>query len=236
VPRSRPPLSPERIVAAAVEVADAGGLAAVSMRNVGKALGVEAMSLYHHMAGKEALLDALVEWVFAGIDLPRRGEPWRTAMRRRASSARERLAAHPWAIGLLESRTRPGPMLLRHHDAVLGSLRAGGFSVADAAHAFSVIDAYVFGFVVTEVNLPFDSPADVEEIAAGMMATMAPGEYPHLAELIESHALRPGYDHTAEFGFGLELILDGLERLVGEGLPDRAGDTIPAPPRSSENP
>ncbi|MBM7517442.1 TetR/AcrR family transcriptional regulator [Nocardioides nitrophenolicus] len=214
MPRSRTPLSPERIVVAAVEVADRSGLAAVSMRNVGKALGVEAMSLYHHVRDKEALLDALVEWVFGGIDLPEPDEPWRPAMYRRAASARDRLAAHPWAIGLIESRSAPGPALLRHHDAVLGSLRRGGFSVADAAHAFSVIDAYVFGFVLTEVNLPFDSPAEVEEIAEGMMATMPEGDYPHLVELITSHALRPGYDHRAEFGFGLDLILDGLARLV----------------------
>ncbi|WP_418061568.1 TetR/AcrR family transcriptional regulator [Pimelobacter simplex] len=211
---SRTPLSPERIVVAAVEVADRDGLGAVSMRNVGKALGVEAMSLYHHVAGKEALLDALVEWVFAGIDLPEPGEHWRTAMRRRAASARDRLAAHPWAVGLIESRSAPGPTLLRHHDAVLGSLRAGGFSVADAAHAFSVIDAYVYGFVVTEVNLPFDSQAEVADIAAAMMETMPEGDYPHLTELIVSHALQPGYDHTSEFGFGLDLILDGLARLV----------------------
>ncbi|GEB15103.1 TetR/AcrR family transcriptional regulator [Pimelobacter simplex] len=211
---SRTPLSPQRIVVAAVEVADRDGLGAVSMRNVGKALGVEAMSLYHHVAGKEALLDALVEWVFAGIDLPEPGEPWRPAMRRRAASARDRLAAHPWAVGLIESRSAPGPTLLRHHDAVLGSLRAGGFPVADAAHAFSVIDAYVYGFVVTEVNLPFDSQAEVADIAAAMMETMPEGDYPHLTELIVSHALQPGYDHTSEFGFGLDLILDGLARLV----------------------
>lgn len=212
--RTRTPLSPERIVLAAVEVADRSGLGAVSMRNVGKALGVEAMSLYHHVAGKEALLDALVEWIFGGIDLPEPGEPWRAAMYRRAASARDRLAAHPWAVGLIESRTAPGPALLRHHDAVLGSLRAGGFSVADAAHAFSVIDAYVYGFVVTEVNLPFDSPAEVEDIAADIMASMPEGDYPHLTELIVSHALQPGYDHPSEFGFGLDLILDGLTRLV----------------------
>lgn len=214
VPRPRTPLSLERIVVAAVEVADRNGLGAVSMRNVGKALGVEAMSLYHHVAGKEALLDALVEWVFAGIDLPEPGEPWRTAMYRRAASARDRLAGHSWAVGLIESRSAPGPALLRHHDAVLGSLRGGGFSVADAAHAFSVIDAYVYGFVVTEVNLPFDSPAEVEDIAAAMMETMPEGDYPHLTELIVSHALQPGYDHTSEFGYGLDLILDGLARLV----------------------
>lgn len=214
----RIPLTPERILEAAVAVADRSGLGAVSMRNVGKELGVEAMSLYHHIANKEALLDALVDWVFAGIDLPGPGEPWRPAMRRRAASARDRLAAHPWAVGLIESRRTPGPALLRHHDAVLGSLRAGGFGVADAAHAFSVIDAYVYGFVVTEVNLPFDSQEGVEDVATGMMADLAEGAYPHLTELIVEHALRPGYDYREEFAFGLDLVLDGLARLVeGDG-------------------
>ncbi|GAA1513466.1 TetR/AcrR family transcriptional regulator [Nocardioides humi] len=214
MPKPRTPLTPERIVLAAVEVADRSGLPAVSMRNVGKALGVEAMSLYHHVAGKEALLDALVDWIFAGIDLPEPDEPWRQAMRRRAASARDRLAAHPWAVGLIESRRTPLPALLRHHDAVLGSLRGGGFSVADAAHAFSVIDAYVYGFVVTEVNLPFDSEAEVEDVTAGLMADMAEGAYPHLTELVVEHALQPGYDYAEEFGFGLDLVLDGLARLV----------------------
>lgn len=215
----RIPLTPERILEAAVAVADRSGLGAVSMRNVGKELGVEAMSLYHHIANKEALLDALVDWVFGGIDLPGPGEPWRPAMRRRAASARDRLAAHPWAVGLIESRRTPGPALLRHHDAVLGSLRGGGFGVADAAHALSVIDAYVYGFVVTEVNLPFDSQEGVEDVATGMMDDLAEGAYPHLTELIVEHALQPGYDYREEFAFGLDLVLDGLARLVAGERP-----------------
>lgn len=213
----RTPLTRERIVEAAVSVADCSGQEALSMRNVGKALGVEAMSLYHHVAGKEELLDLVVDWVFAGIDLPEADEAWRPAMRRRAESARARLAAHPWAIGLIESRRSPGAALLRHHDAVLGSLRRGGFTVADAAHAFSVLDAYVYGFVITEANLPFDDAADLEDVATDIVEAMPSEEYPHLAELITEHALRPGYDYRAEFGFGLELVLDGLERIVAAG-------------------
>ncbi len=213
----RTPLTRDGIVEAAVAVADRSGQEALSMRNVGKELGVEAMSLYHHVAGKEALLDLVVDWVFAGIELPAPDEPWRPAMRSRAESARARLAAHPWAIGLIESRRSPGAALLRHHDAVLGSLRRGGFSVADAAHAFSVIDAYVYGFVVTEANLPFDGAEDLEDVASGIMEALPREEYPHLVELITEHALRPGYDYREEFGFGLELVLEGLERLVATG-------------------
>lgn len=215
-PIRRTPLTRERVVDAAVAVADRSGLGAVSMRNVGKALGVEAMSLYHHIANKDALLDALVDWVFAGIDLPEPGEPWRAALRRRSVSARARLAAHPWAVGLIESRRTPGAALLRHHNAVLGTLRRGGFSLADAAHAFSVVDAYIYGFVLTEANLPFDGPEEVADVAAGLAEEMTDGAYPYLAELVTDHALQPGYDYRAEFDFGLDLVLDGLARLVGD--------------------
>jgi AcrR family transcriptional regulator len=205
----RAALTRERILDAAVAVADRSGLSAVSMRNVGKELGVEAMSLYHHVANKEALLDALVDRIFEGIGLPEQAQPWREAMRDRAHSARTRMAAHPWALGLIESRRTPGPALLRHHDAVLGSLRAGGFSVAQAAHAFSVIDAYVYGFVLNEANLPFETTEDVESLADELLTSVPAETYPHLTELIAQ--LAPGYSYGDEFEFGLDLILDALE-------------------------
>lgn len=207
----RPALTREKIVDAAVRVADAGGATAVSMRNVGKELGVEAMSLYHHIANKEALLDALVDRIFADIALPEPGRPWREAMRDRAASARAVLARHPWALGLLDSRPTPGPALLRHHDTVLGCLRGAGFPIALTAHAISVIDAYVYGFVLTESSLPFQAEGEVEAVAGGLLDALPAGEYPHLAELIVEHALAPGYDYADEFGYGLELVLDGLE-------------------------
>ncbi|MEE1622398.1 TetR/AcrR family transcriptional regulator [Zafaria sp. J156] len=164
---AREPLSRERVVEAAVAVADRGGLAAASMRGVAAELGVEAMSLYHHVAGKDALLDALVDWVFARIELPGERDPWRPAMAARAASARSVLAAHPWALGLIESRRVPGPALLAHHNAVLGNLRANGFPVRLAAHAFSALDSYVYGFVLTELNLPFDAAGDGANGEAG---------------------------------------------------------------------
>lgn len=207
----RQPLSGTRIVEAAVAVADRGGLAAVSMRNVGRELGVEAMSLYHHVANKDALLDALAEWILAGIELPDDHQPWRAGMVKRAASARDVLTSHPWALGLIESRATPGPALLRHHDAVLGCLLDSGFPVDLAAHAFSVIDAYVYGFVLTEQNLPFDPAADAgaEAYAAGVASLLE--NYPHLAAVVS--ALAGGYSFTSEFEYGLDLILDGLERL-----------------------
>ncbi|HSO70119.1 MAG TPA: TetR/AcrR family transcriptional regulator, partial [Arachnia sp.] len=203
-----------RIVEAAVVVADRSGLSGVSMRTVGRELGVEAMSLYHHVANKDALLDALADWIFSLIELPLTGEPWRAGMGRRASSARAVLAAHPWTLGLIESRTTPGAALLSHHDAVLGCLVGGGFPPRLASHAFSVIDAYVYGFVLTEQNLPFDSSRaeGAEDYAAAVESLIQP--YPHLAALIDEVAT--GYTFADEFGYGLELILDGLEgRLAG---------------------
>lgn len=209
---ARRSLSRERVVEAAVEVADAGGLAAVSMRNVGKRLGVEAMSLYHHIPNKEALLDELVEWIFRQMELPGRDDPWRPAMTMRAASSRRVLAAHPWALGLIESRPTPLPGVMRHHDAVLGNLRRNGFSLDLAAHAFSVIDAYVFGFVMTEANLPFD-PDDGDAAADFATEFEFPAEeYPYLAEMIRVKVSRRAYAFTDEFAYGLDLILDELER------------------------
>jgi AcrR family transcriptional regulator len=205
----RPGLSRERVVEAAAAVADRGGLAAVSMRSVGKELGVEAMSLYHHVDGKEALLDALVEHAFAEIELPRAGEPWRPAMVRRASSARQVLAGHPWALGLIESRPVPGPALLRHHDSVVGCLLAGGFPLRLAAHAFSVLDAYVYGFVLTEQSLPFEAVGGEAEYAQGL--SLVADDHPHLVGMLGALLSEPGYRFADEFDYGLEIVLDGLQ-------------------------
>lgn len=206
----RTPLSSDRIIGAAVRVADRGGLVAVSMRNVGKELGVEAMSLYHHVEGKEALLDALVEWVFVQIDHPVVGRPWRAQMAARATSTRDVLSAHPWALGLLESRL-PGPALMAHHESVLACLRADGFSMELAAHAFSALDAYVHGFVLTEVNLPFAADGDVDGFAAQVDELLPPQQYPNMSEMLHTRVMGHDYDYGDEFDWGLQLILDQLE-------------------------
>jgi AcrR family transcriptional regulator len=207
-------LTRERIVAAAARVADGAGLAGVSMRAVGAELGVEAMSLYHHVASKDALLDELADWVFTGIALPAPDDPWRPAMAARAAAARDVLARHPWALGLIESRRAAGPALLRHHDAVLGCLRRNGFPVALAAHAFSAIDAYVYGFVLTELNLPMEPGEGVDDFVAELGLPVA--EYPYLAEMIAEQVTGRDYAYADEFGYGLDLILDSLEeRLAG---------------------
>ena len=205
----RAPLSRARVVTAAAGLADGDGLHAVSMRKVAAALGVEAMSLYHHVPTKAALLDELVDWVMAQIPAPRPGVPWREAMERRAGEQRRVLAAHPWSLSLIESRRSPGPALLRHHDAVLGCLRTGGFPVRLAGHAFSVLDAYVYGFVVTELQLPFDG-GDERSFAEGL--ALSGTDYPYLAEFVEQ-LVQPGeYALRDEFEVGLTIILDELER------------------------
>jgi AcrR family transcriptional regulator len=205
-------LSKERVVRTAIALADEEGVASVTMRGLAEKLGVEAMSLYHHVAGKDEILDGMVDAVFAEIELPASDVDWKTAMRLRAISAREALARHPWALGLMESRANPGPATLRHHDAVIGSLRRAGFSVAMTAHAFSALDSYIYGFVLQELNLPFDTSAELETVAAGIVQQLPADTFPHLTELIVEHALQPGYAYASEFAFGLELILDGLER------------------------
>jgi AcrR family transcriptional regulator len=203
-------------LAAAVELADGGGLDGLTMRKLGQAVGVEAMSLYNHVANKDDLLDGMVDAVFEEIDLPPADGDWRPAIGRRCHSARAVLARHPWALPLLESRSSPGAGTLRHHDAVLGCLRAGGFSVAQAAHAYALLDSYVFGFALQEASLPFEAGPQTVELAQEILADAPTDEYPHLTELVTEHVLLPGYDFADEFDVGLDLILDGLERTVSE--------------------
>lgn len=210
-------LSRTRVIDAAARVADRDGLAGVSMRTVGRELGVEAMSLYHHVANKDDLLDALADWAMARITLPPMTDPWRPAMQQRAESARAVFSAHPWALGLVESRRAPGPALLRHHNTVLGCLRNGGFSVALAAHAFSVLDSYVYGFVLTEQSLPFEAGEAAEDFVDTM--ALPADEYPHLAEMMMELVIGRGYDYADEFEVGLDLILDGLAQRLSAGPP-----------------
>ena len=209
----RIPLTRARVLHAAVALADASGSETLSMRKLGEALGVEAMSLYNHVANKEDLLDGMIDVVFAEIDLPTGRADWRAAMRQRAISARRVLSRHGWAIGLMESRSSPGPATLRHHDAVIGCLRDAGFSIELAAHAFSVLDSYIYGFALQERSLPFPTPEQTAGLAQDILASFPADKYPHLTELTARHVLQPGYDYGDEFEFGLDLILDGLERI-----------------------
>jgi AcrR family transcriptional regulator len=215
-PRAEPriPLNRDRVLRAALALADEGGIEALTMRKLGQALGVEAMSLYNHVANKDDVLDGLVDIVFSEIDLRGDGRDWKAAMRRRAISAREVLASHRWAIGLMESRVHPGPATLRHHDSVLRCLREAGFSVAMAAHAYSALDSYIYGFALQQASLPFDTGEQAAEVAETILRQFRTGEYPYMSEIATEHVLKPGYSYADEFEFGLDLILDGLARAL----------------------
>jgi AcrR family transcriptional regulator len=209
----REPLTRERVLQAGLEVADREGLEALSMRRLGQEVGVEAMSLYNHVRNKEDLVDGLVDMVFAELGEVA-GRDWKAAMRRRAIAARQVLNRHRWAIALMESRRSPGPATLRHHDSVLRSLREAGFSLPLAARAYSLLDSYIYGFALEQANLPFEGGQEAE-MAAEMMAQFPADEYPYMAEIALKHVMKPGYSYAKEFEFGLDLILDGLERARG---------------------
>ena len=209
----RAPLSKETVIRAAVRLADEQGVTALTMRNLAGWLRVEAMSLYHHIANKDEILDGMVDAVFSEIELPVASE-WKNAVRERAISARGVLARHPWAVALLDSRRNPGAATLRHHDAVIGCLRRAGFSIAIAAHAYAALDSYVYGFALQQSSLPFDTPAELEEVAESILGRMSAGDYPHLTEMAAEHVMQPGYSFSNEFEFGLDLLLDGLEGIL----------------------
>jgi AcrR family transcriptional regulator len=193
--------------------ADEHGLDGLTMRKLGEALGVEAMSLYNHVANKDDLLDGMIDLVFAEIDLPTADGDWRTDLRRRSVSMRDALARHRWAIGLMESRSTPGPANLRQHDAVIGCLRDAGFTLPATAHAFSLLDSFVYGYALQERGLPFDSPEETVEVASAILDGFDSGAYPHLTAFAVDHVFQPGYDYGAEFEVGLDLVLDAIATL-----------------------
>ncbi|WP_312180609.1 TetR/AcrR family transcriptional regulator C-terminal domain-containing protein [Arthrobacter sp.] len=211
-------LTRKAVLHCAVEIADAGGLTALTMRSLAQALGVKPMSLYHHVANKEEILDGLVDLVFAEVDLPSAAGNWRAAMEQRGYSMRSALTRHPWSIGLLETRTTPGTANLQHHNAVLGVLRQAGFSVDGAGHAYALLDSYIYGFALQEAGLPVGGPESDPEVMEAMMRSISEEELPYLAETAMERVMDPGYSFGAEFGFGLDLILDGLAALLDREL------------------
>jgi AcrR family transcriptional regulator len=212
-PRAR--LSKERVLQAAIALVGRDGIESLTMRKLADELGAGAMSLYHYVPNKEQLLDGMVDVVFGEIELPSTDVDWKTAMRKRAISTREALRRHPWAIGLMEGRTSHGPANLGLHNAVLGCLRAAGFSIEMTVHAYSVQDAYIYGFALQERDM---SPESADDFAAEAQRQMREyqavlAEYPHLVEVVGGHVAKSGYDYATEFLFGLDLILDGLDKL-----------------------
>jgi AcrR family transcriptional regulator len=210
----RVPLNRERVLRGAVAVADAGGIGSLTIRSLAQHLGVKPMSLYYYVAGKDEILDSIVDLVFSEIELPSLGGDWRSEIVRRANSARRALRRHSWAIGLMESRKNPGPATLRHHDAVIGTLRGAGFSVEMTAHAYALLDSYVYGFALQEASLPFEGPESAVDVAEPMMQQFPTDAYPHLVEMATEYILQPGYDFANEFEFGLDVILGALTRSI----------------------
>ncbi len=208
--RSR--LNRDRVLRSAIGLADKEGIERLTMRRLGEVLGVEAMSLYNHVANKEDLLNGMIDVLFAEIELPPHDEPWKAALRKRSVSVRQVLRSHPWANGLMHSGTSPGPAMLRHHNRVLGTFRNGGFSSTMAAHAFSALDSYVYGFANQEKALPFDTAEQAAAMGRALFAQLPAAEYPYLHELTAMHVLQPVYSYADELGFGLDLVLDALER------------------------
>jgi len=210
---ARTPLNRDRVLAAAIEVADERGVGAITMREVASRLGVEAMSLYNHVASKDDILDGMVDLIVEQIDLPADVDHWREAMRRRAVSAHDVFGGHPWLPVLLDSRESSGPAGLRYFDWVLGTLFHAGFSMDNAMRAFSLLDSYIYGFGIQQFNYSAESDASPEERAEMILAYIPPDQYPHLHRMA-SYAMQSGYDAEADFAFGLEIILDGLERIL----------------------
>jgi AcrR family transcriptional regulator len=208
---ARPPLNRDRILDAAIALADAAGLEAVSMRRIGKELGVEGMALYNHVADKDAILDGIVERVLGEIPLPSAGGDWKEAMRDRAAAARRVFLAHPWAIGLLEARYgNSSAARLEYFESVLACLRSAGFSTNVSMRAFSTLDSFVYGAILQELSLPFNTPDSLEQIGDELLAQLG-DLYPHLAEAT-MQAMADGWSHAEQFSFGLDLVLDALER------------------------
>ena len=204
------PLSRDRIVVAAVALADAGGFRSLSMRNIAEDLGAGTMALYRHVANKEDLLDDMVDVVFAEMYAPAIGGAWKRELRERGTSARAALRHHPWAVGLMETRMHPGPASATHHNATMGCLREAGFPFREAVHAYNLLDAYTYGFALQEQTIPFETPEESGDMAATTVGEHG-GEYPYLAEVVVELRKR-GYNYTEEFEFGLDFILDGLGR------------------------
>ncbi len=207
----RPRLTSERVLDGAVALADTIGMNDFTIRRLADALDVKPMTIYHHIPNKEAIIDGMVNLVFGEIDRPPTDLHWKVAIAQRTRSAREVLARHPWATPLMESRSAPLPEILGHHDAVLRCFRRAGFSIEMTGHAYSLVDAYLYGFALQEANMPATGGEEMADLAGGLMESMDPEQYPHLVEFATEQALQPGYDFRNEFDYGLELILDGLE-------------------------
>ncbi|MCU1571981.1 MAG: Transcriptional regulator, TetR family [Micrococcaceae bacterium] len=222
----RTPLSRERVLACALVLADEVGIAGLTIRSLATSMGTKPMSLYHYVANKDEILDGIVDAVFNEIVPPSPAGEWRQEMQDRAHAVRRALKRHPWAVGLLETRSSPGPFTLRHHEATLATLRSAGFSVQMTAHAYALLDSYIYGAALQEAALPFHGPDATKGVTSSIVQLFSDGQYPRLVEIATEHVLKPGYDFGDEFDFGLNVILDGL----AQAIPGPGGDNTEQQP------
>jgi len=209
----RIPLSRERVLRAALALADAGGIESVSMRKLGQELGVEAMSLYNHVANKDDILDGIVDLVSGEIEVPSDGADWKVVIRQNAISAHDILLRHRWAASLMMRANGISPARLRLSEWLLRTLREAGFSADLTHHAYHALESHITGYTLWQVNLPFETRAEMLDMAEGFMRDFPVDDYPYLLEHIQQHIAPSSPDGRTEFEFGLDLILDGLERL-----------------------
>tara|TARA_B110001454_G_C12723340_1_gene436793 strand:- start:9914 stop:10576 length:663 start_codon:yes stop_codon:yes gene_type:complete len=209
-------LNREKIIVAAIQLAKKDGLESLSMRKLASKLKIEAMSLYYHFKNKDQILSALVDHAFKLIDWKPDKNNWKTSARDRCVSLRKVLNANPWAVSLLDSRRNPGLETLKHHDQMLGLFRQNGFSLKLTAHAYAILDSYVFGFAVQENSLPVSNSDDIAEMSESIFSDMPPDFIPHMMEMTMNYYMKPGYSFAAEFDFGLDLVLDGIEKEFNE--------------------
>jgi AcrR family transcriptional regulator len=211
-----PPLTRERILATAVRLADNGGLDSLSMRKLAQALGVEAMSLYNHVGNKDDLLDGMADLVVSEIEVPEIGGDWRGALRKRAISAHDVLRRHTWSPLLIASRVIVGPAMRRYINATLGCLREAGFSYELADHAWNALDSHIYGFTLLELNFPLDR-SEFVSAAQQFMPLLPREQYPYMHDLTQL-VIDGKHRGLQSFEFGLDMLIDGLDRLKSEEL------------------
>ncbi len=221
---ARVPLSRERVLRAAIGLADARGIGSLTMRKLAQELGVEAMALYYHVANKDEILNAITDLVVGEFELPAPGTDWKAGIRTTAISANDVLVRHPWAASLMLSATGASPARWRYMNAILGSLREAGFSEGETDHAYHALDSHITGFTLWEVQIQID-PATMPDMAATFLRALPAGEYPYLVEHVHQHLAERNPDDEGSFAFGLDLILDGLERMRDASAPRREEST-----------
>ena len=212
---ARVPLSRERVIDAAIRLADESGIDSLTMRRLAHELGVEAMSLYYYVANKDELLNAIADVVVSEWELPAPGAGWKSAIRGTAISAHEVLTRHPWSASLVLSGAGVSPARLRYMNSILGSLREAGFSEGQTDHAYHALESHIMGFALWEVGMNLGSAEDLAALATAFLEQLSEDEFPHVAEHVHQHLKPPDPKDPGAFAFGLDLILDGLERLRG---------------------